>query len=48
MMEYHASIRSGGSTYMQSVVYDPDLGYRPTVDMQGYNACFMWGRTAGS
>ncbi|MDD3544635.1 MAG: hypothetical protein PHG96_04660 [Kiritimatiellae bacterium] len=42
------AVRSGGSAYMQSVVYDPDLGYRPTVDMQGYNACFMWQDAAGN
>ena len=42
------AVRSGGYNYMQSVVYDPDLGYRPTVDMQGNDACFMWQDAGGS
>jgi autotransporter-associated beta strand protein len=43
------AVRSGGEyTYMQRIVYDPDLGYRPTVDMQGYNACFVWQDAEGN
>ena len=34
--------RSGGNADCQKVVFDRDVGYRPTVDMNGYNACFVF------
>ena len=42
------AVRSGGETTYQTLVFDPDLGYRPTVDMNGHNACFMWQDGAGN
>ena len=38
------AVRSGGDAGItsQKIVYDPDLAYMPTVDMDSNNACFMW------
>ena len=38
----YTAVRSGADVWNQSLVYDPDLAYKPTVDMMGYNACFRW------
>ena len=44
---YYA-VRSGGSDgTFQKLIYDPEVGM-PTVDITGYNACFMWKDEAGN
>jgi hypothetical protein len=44
---YYA-VRSGGSDVtFQKLIYDPEVGM-PTVDITGYNACFMWKDEAGN
>lgn len=44
----YKAVRNGGDVWCQSLVCDPDLAYRPTVDMNGYNACFLWNDKDGN
>lgn len=43
----YTAVSDGGVEGDQSVVYDPDLGYRPTVDINGYNAAMVWKAPGG-